>query len=300
MTGAILIFVMILLYTLQSFLCKLYTDRYPGKGSLASSVFTVASGCIVALISLCFAGFRLSLEPMTVLFGVLNAIVLYGYNICMAKASQTGSYSILMVFIIAGGIILPGVVAFFAFGDELSVWQILSMLVIFVSVYLVSYKKDENAGQPSVGKATRLIFFIACFGLALTNGLCGTLLDLQQRVTGAEQKEAMVATTFLAAALISSFGMIFRERGGFFRAFRQTRASLIFLVLCSICSGLAINLLVLALPLINVTVLYTFDNSGVMLLSVIASCIFFKEKLSALNVLGCITMCAGLVGMTLL
>ena len=300
MTGAILIFVMILLYTLQSFLCKLYTDRYPGKGGLASSVFTVASGCIVALISLCFAGFRLTVEPMTVLFGVLNAIVLYAYNICMVKASQTGSYSILMVFIIAGGIVLPGVVAFFAFGDELSVWQILSMLVIFVSVYLVSHKKDESESKTSGSASQKLVFFVACFGLALTNGLYGTLLDLQQRVTGADQKEAMVATTFLAAALISAFGMIFRERRGFFRAFRQTKSSLLFLVLCSICAGLAINLLVLALPLINVTVLYTFDNSGVMLLSVIASCIFFKEKLSVLNVVGCVTMCAGLVGMTLL
>ena len=300
MTSAILIFVIILLYTLQSFLCKLYTDRYPGKSSLASSIFTVVSGCIIALISLAFAGFRLTVEPMTVFFGVLNAVILYGYNICMAKASQTGSYSILMVFIIAGGIVIPGIVAFFAFGDALSVWQILSMLVIFVSVYLVSYKKDENAAQVSGGKATKLIFFLACFGLALTNGLYGTLLDVQQRVTGVEQKGTMLITTFVSAVLISSVGMLMRERRGFFRAFRQTGSSLFFLVLCSICAGLAINLLVLALPLINVTVLYTFDNSGVMLLSVLASCIFFKEKLSPLNTIGCITMCAGLVGMTLL
>ena len=300
MTSAILIFVIILLYTLQSFLCKLYTDRYPGKSRLASSIFTVVSGCIIALISLAFAGFRLTVEPMTMFFGVLNAVILYGYNICMAKASQTGSYSILMVFMIAGGIVIPGIVAFFAFGDALSVCQILSMLVIFVSVYLVSYKKDENAVQVSGGKATKLIFFLACFGLALTNGLYGTLLDVQQRVTGAEQKETMLITTFVSAVLISSVGMLMRERRGFFRAFRQTGSSLFFLVLCSICAGLAINLLVLALPLINVTVLYTFDNSGVMLLSVLASCIFFKEKLSPLNTIGCITMCAGLVGMTLL
>lgn len=300
MTSAILIFVIILLYTLQSFLCKLYTDRYPGKSSLASSIFTVVSGCIIALISLAFAGFRLTVEPMTVFFGVLNAVILYGYNICMAKASQTGSYSILMVFMIAGGIVIPGIVAFFAFGDALSVWQILSMLVIFVSVYLVSYKKDENAAQVSGGKAMKLIFFLSCFGLALTNGLYGTLLDVQQRVTGVEQKGTMLITTFVSAVLISSVGMLMRERRGFFRAFRQTGSSLFFLVLCSICAGLAINLLVLALPLINVTVLYTFDNSGVMLLSVLASCIFFKEKLSPLNTIGCITMCAGLVGMTLL
>jgi multidrug transporter EmrE-like cation transporter len=41
------------------------------------------------------------------------------------------------------------------------------------------------------------------------------------------------------------------------------------------------------------------DNSGVMLLSVFASWLFLGEKLSLLNIAGCITMCAGLVAVTL-
>ena len=48
--SALLIALLILLYTLQSFLCKLYTDKYPGDDDMASSVFTVVSGLTVAII----------------------------------------------------------------------------------------------------------------------------------------------------------------------------------------------------------------------------------------------------------
>ena len=68
---------------------------------------------------------------------------------------------------------------------------------------------------------------------------------------------------------------------------------------CAVVSALAVNVLVFVLPHVNLTVLYTFDNSGVMLLSVFASWLFLGEKLSLLNIAGCITMCAGLVAVTL-
>lgn len=286
---------MILLYTLQSFLCKLYTDKYPGDEDMASSVFTVVSGLIVAIISFGFAGFSFTVHPLTALLAVLNAIALYGYNICIIKASQTGPYSILMVFSIAGGIIIPSIVDCIFFDGTLSPLQIIAVLVIFVSVYMMS-KKKEDSGFDS---KKALPFFIACSFLAICNGIYGTFLNVQQQLTGEEQKEAMVALMFLSAAVISVVTTLPRKGGKFISAFRQSRASCIYLIACSIVSALAINVMVLVLPHVNLTVLYTFDNSGVMLLSVFASWLFFKEKLSVLNIIGCLTMCAGLVAITL-
>ena len=65
-------------------------------------------------------------------------------------------------------------------------------------------------------------------------------------------------------------------------------------------AALAINLLVIILEIIeSPTLLYTFDNAGVMLMSVLLSAIVFKEKLSKVNVIGCVIMCIGLVCMSL-
>ena len=293
--SAILIAAMILLYTLQSFLCKLYTDKYPGDESNASSVFTVVSGLIVAVISLAFSGFSLSIHYLTAIFAFLNAIALYGYNFCIIKASQTGPYSILMVFSIAGAIIIPTVVNCIFFDGELSIIQIISMAVIFVSVYMMS-KKKEDAG---FDKKKAVPFFLACTILAICNGIYGTLINVQQKLTGEEQKGAMVALMFLFAAILSVITNMPRRGKSFFSDFKQTRLSCFYLVACAVVSALAVNVLVFVLPHVNLTVLYTFDNSGVMLLSVFASWLFLGEKLSLLNIAGCITMCAGLVAVTL-
>lgn len=286
---------MILLYTLQSFLCKLYTDKYPGDEDMASSVFTVVSGFIVALISFGFAGFSFTVHPLTALLAILNAVALYGYNICIIKASQTGPYSVLMVFSIAGGIVIPSVIDCIFFGGSLSMVQMIAVLVIFASVYMMSRKKDDS----SLEKKNVMPFFVACTFLAICNGIYGTFINVQQELTGSEQKEAMVALMFLSAAIISVITTLPRKGKGFITAFRQTKASCAYLIACSVISALAINVMVLVLPHVNLTVLYTFDNSGVMLLSVFASWLFFKEKLSALNIIGCLTMCAGLIAVTL-
>ena len=43
-------------------------------------------------------------------------------------------------------------------------------------------------------------------------------------------------------------------------------------------------------------ILFTFDNAGVLLFSVLFSFVVFKEKLSWVNLVGCATMAFGLVG----
>ena len=284
---------MILLYTMQSFFCRIYTDNYPGEKHNASPVYTVVSGLSVAIITFAFTGFSFSAKPITLLLGVLNAVALFGYNYFIIKASQRGSYSVMMVFLIAGGIVLPALVANIAFGDKISLLKALSIIVIFASVYLISYKKEEQSEEK---KKARMLFLLICFALAICNGAYGAFLDVQQRLTGVGEKEEMVIVTFLLAALSSTITLFVANKKETPKAFVQSKRSLVFLIACSIVCALAINVMVYVLKLVEVTVLYTFDNAGVMLLSVIASRVFFKEKLTPINIIGCVTMCLALVG----
>ena len=103
---ALLIIAIVLLYTTQSLFCRLYTERYPGKPEMASPVFTVVSGLIIAAVTFAVAGFSFSAHWITLLLGIGNALVLFGYNSFLIRASQLGSYAIMMVFSVAGGIIL--------------------------------------------------------------------------------------------------------------------------------------------------------------------------------------------------
>ncbi len=287
----LLTILVIVLYTMQSFLCKKYTDNYPGDEKAAPKVFTIISASLVAVITFAFSGFVFSAKPLTVLLGLINAFCLFGYNYFIVKSSQHGPYSVLIVFSTAGGIIIPAVVAAFAFDEKLSPIQIASIAVIFVAVWLISQKESDRDEKQRVTK----LFIILCLGLAICNGAYGMLLDIQQRLTGSAEKEEMVAITFLGAALLSLISMIITDVKSVLPSMKQSKASLIYLLSYSIVAALAINVMVYVFHFINIAVFYTFDNSGVMLLSVLCSYVFFKEKLSMRNIMGCALMCAGLI-----
>lgn len=288
MLSYLLILMMVLLYTFQSVFCKQYAKYYPGDPSNATPVFTIVGGVVVAVVSFFFSGMTFTASPLTLLLGVANALTLYGYNYSVIQCSRNGSHSVMMVFSVAGGIILPALFARVIFGDPLSLLGVFFILLILFSVYMISSK----TGTAKVTKK----FMFYCFILAFFNGIYGILLDVQQRLTGVEEKEEMVTATFMMAAILSALSLLVK-RTSIPNAMKQNKSSCFYLLAYAIVAALAVNLLVLILPMVNVTVLYTMDNAGVMLLSVLFSCIFYKEKLSVTNVIGCILMTAGLVGM---
>ena len=295
MSGFLIAFI-VLLYTFQSFVCKKYSDNYPGDPETTSPIFTIVSGLIVALVSFAVSGFSFSAGWTTVLLGLLNGIALYGYNMSLIKASQSGSYSVLMVYNIAGGIIIPSLIAVAFFDDTLTWIQIVSVLAIFAAVYMISVKKDGASAEASSSetKGSKL-FPVFCLLLAICNGAYGSLLDAQQRLVETSEREEMIALTFISAVLLSAITLGVQKKKAFISSFKQTKISLIFLITCSLIVATAVNLLVYLIPLVNITVLYTFDCAGVMLLSVLLSCIFFKEKLSVTNIIGCVIMAAAFV-----
>ena len=292
-----IIALVILLYTLQSLFTRLYTDHYPGDKGLTTPVFAVVCGLIVTAVSFIFSGFNFSCSWLTVLLGLINAAILYGYDAFIIKASATGPYSILMTFSLTGGIVVPAIVSWLFFSVPFSFVQLISILIIFASVLMISRKEGEDENKEE-HKKHRTVFLIICTLLGLANGLYGVLLNTQQELTGVAEKEEMVVVTFMGAALISLIQIIVKEKKNTLEAFRQTKMSLIYLLLTALVSALAINALVIALEGANATLVYTFDNAGVLLLSAIASAILFKEKLSKLNIIGCIIMSIGLICMS--
>lgn len=302
----VVIALVILLYTLQSLFTRLYTDYYPGDKGLTTPVFAVVCGLIVTVVSFIFSGFSFSCGWLTVLLGVLNAFVLYGYDAFIIKASSTGPYSILMTFSLSGGIIIPAIVSWVSnFKENFSFVQLFAIAIIFISVFMITSKKEDAENKEEL-KKHKTFFLIICALLGLANGLYGVLLNLQQELTGhldlegnliAPEKEEMVVITFIGAALISLVQLLVKEKKNTLKAFKQTKLSLTFLLLAAAVSALAINALVIALEGVNETVVYTFDNAGVLLLSAIASAVFFKEKLSKLNIAGCLLVSVGLAFM---
>ena len=314
---SLLIGAIILLYTLQSLFSKMFNDSYPGDAKHSADVFAIVAGVVVAIVSLFFSGFKFGeFRWETLLLGVINAGILYGYDQCIIKASGKGPYSIMMVFNLGGGIVIPALVSpflpFSSFKPVHFIVQMVAVVIICVSIYLVSAKKDESVTED--GKKSGLkTFFILSALLAIMNGLYGVVYVVHNGVMsnvfagiGSEelileavnqQKQTLVIYSFLITAIISFIRLSITEKKNVLKPFKQNKKSLLNLILAAVVSAMAVNVLVLLVGVVNETMLYTFDNAGVMLLSALASALIFKDKLSTKNIIGCVIMTLALVMM---
>ncbi|MBR2353926.1 MAG: hypothetical protein IKA76_05435 [Clostridia bacterium] len=285
-----LLVLMIVVYTLQSFLTRLYSDHYPGKPEMAAPVFTVVSGIAVVIASFAVSGFHFDMSWQTLVFGAVGGIAMVIYNESIMKSVQSGPYSVMMVFQISGAIIIPIFSDALIFGANITPVQIICISVVLVSVYLVSKKDGEEKCKKG--------FWVASFALGIANGVYGSLLNIQQGITGPEEKEEMLAVIFGVAVIISATRLAIGQRREFFSVMKQTRISAIYLIVCSAVVVAGLFLLTALIGMMDLAILYTFDSSSMLVLSVICSCIFLKEKISTLNIIGCVTMCAALICMS--
>ena len=289
----LLVLLLISIYTGQSFFCKLYAKLYPGDPEATTPVFSVVSGSLTAIAAICLALFSLPFHWnwQIIAMGIANSIILALYNYAMVKASECGPYSIQMSLMLSGGILLPAFISY-AYGNGLKPLGWLFVAIIIVSVFLVSKKKGEGFFSGN-GK-----FWIFCLILFITNGLYGAILAHQGAYEAtANAKNELIICTFGLSGLINFVLGLIKRKKKFLFDFKQSHGSLLFLTLSSLCTSSAIILLAALINNgINTTLLFTFDNAGVLFFSVVCSALFLKERLSPLNWVGCASMALGLFG----
>ena len=290
---ALLVAGMTLLFSFQSLFCKLFSQKHQSGGSsMTSAVFSIAYGAFAGIATLALAGFRFTPSPQTLVLGLFNAAVLLVYNTAMIQASRAGSYSFQMICVLFGGIVLPLLHQVFFLGGTLTWVQgaaILMMLVAFVLLNLKGLTLKGHSGK----------FLLWCAALFLANGLFSILMNLQQqRMHGTERNE-MIVLTYLVMSLMYALWQGIRDPRALAAGFRIGREPLLYLLLCCVSATVAAHLLLYMLTLVSAPVLYTIDNGGVLVLSVLYSCVLFREKLSAAQLAGIVLSAASIVMLSL-
>ncbi len=281
MTSALLILLIVVLYSLQTLFCTLYNKNYPGKAENASPVFCILESIVIAVFTWVWIGFKFDMSPMTLLFGVLNAVALFGYNTSLIKASSKGSYAFMNVALLFGGILVPLLYTTVFLGDTLQWYQYLAIALMLVSFVLMNYKEIKL-------KDTPWIYYVFCALLFVCNGMYGTFLKMQSDYD-VNQKNEMIILTYGLMGVIAFVQLALKEKKETFKAFKLSKKAILPLVLCLASAALAINILVMVIPMVNTAVLYTVENGGVLLLAAVYSFVFFKEKPQLMTVIGMMT-----------
>ena len=266
---------LVTLFSLQSLFTKLYSDAYDGKNrNVATGVFSVSYGLFIATATFLSAGLRFSPSPATLLYGALNACVLVLYNISIINSAKRGSYAFLMICSMFGGILVPLTGGRILFGETLTLPQLLGVALMLAAMLLM------NSSDLSL-KGSRKGYFLWCALLFLANGLYSTVMNIQSTVMEGRERSEMLIVLFALSSLFACGLEAANGRGrDVMRGFKMGLKPAVFLVCACASAFLGANLLLYLLTRMQSGILFTIDDGGVLLLSLVFSVVLFREKLT--------------------
>ena len=295
---AFLVAVMTLLFSFQSLFCKLFSQKHTCENpAMTPTVFSIVYGAFVGTVTLVLAGFRFAPSSQTLLYGLFNAVILLVYNLAMIEASRGGSYSFQMICVLFGGIVLPLVHQVLFLGGTLSGMQAAAIGMMLIALILLNLKDFSLKGLSLKGSSGK--FLLWCAALFITNGAYGILMNMQQREMNGAERNEMIILTYLVMSLLYALWQGIRNREELLRSFRIGRQPMIFLLLCCVSATAAAHLMLYLLTQVEAPILYTIDNGGVLVLSVLYSAILFHEKLNPPQTAGILLSAASIIMLSL-
>ena len=287
---AILIAILVFLYSLQSLFCKMFSEKHDcGSAALTSTVFSICFGGVAGFATLVINGFRIAPSNITLICGLLNAVMLLIYNTAMVQASRTGSYSFQMICMLFGGSVLPMIYGVLFLNGSFTALQLIAIAMMLVSFVLMNLK-----GLSLKGSSKKFLFW--CLTLFMSNGIYSILMNVQQLSMEGAQRNEMIILSYLGMAVLYAAMQLCKDQKALVQGFKIPKKPLLYLAICCTSATIAVHMIMYILTLVEeATILYTIDNGGVLVLSVLYSCILFKEKLSKVQIIGIIMATAGIV-----
>lgn len=308
----LLILPVILLYSFQGIFMKIYSNHYTPNAEDSSTVYSVINGLFVALCTLVFRfvmrGFGFNLTPTVVILAAVNVAALFFFNKALVEASARGPYAMVSIFMLSGGIVIPLAVSLF-YGESLNLTRYIGIAVMFAAFVLLCYERGEQT-EKKPG------FYLYCIALAVANGIYGTILTLEKTYEEGVNNDELIILTYFFTAVVSVVLLFIKtkrapaiatdsvekpatEQPCFIDSFRLNGRAVAFALGASTCTAIGINLLALCLQYINVGVLYTMENGGVMVASALLALVLFREKINLQKWIGIIVAAGSTVLLTI-
>ncbi len=287
-----LILLMILCYSMQSLFAKLFAMHYEGNSATASLVFAVIFGIFISIATLAADGFGFDPSVLTVCFALLNAVVLVLYHLSQIGASVRGSYAILNLCMLFGGIVIPMIVSMLTLNQRLTGLQIVAVIIMFVAFVMLN-------AQGATLSDTKPGYWRYCILLAVSNGLYGSVLSLQSGLMEGAERTEMIALSYLGSAVLAFLVVWIKRRKRTFAEFKMKPKALFSALGCCTAATVAVNLLLYLLSQVNTTVINTLDNGGVLVCSTLFASLLFGERPTKLQMCGLIVALCSIVMLSL-
>jgi len=286
----LIVIFMICIYTCQSLAARQFAKTYPGDKDRSSQVFSTLYGGIVFLSTLVIALFQVQISTPTLLLGLINGVVLTVYNQMLIKASALGPYSIVMISMVGGGILMPLFWSVLVDKLPLPITDWMAIVGMLLALVLLNMPEKSEMTQKISGK-----FVLSCAILGIVNGFYAILMSEQHQATQGTENPGMIIITFAASGVFSLLLLLIPHPDRVMKAFVFNRKSIFWALASSVSAAVAVNIKMYLLAKIDIPVLASLNSGGVLLLSVLISAIFFGEKLSIMKKIGVVLAIAAIV-----
>lgn len=266
---------------------KVYQNN-AGTSLKAGLRFNYMYGLLVAIVFFAVNGFKFDISSFSAIMSIINKLSFVGYNLVGFKLMKSGAMSIYTMFLMTGGMTLPYIWGVLFLGEELTVFRILALIVIFAGVVLANLSKTKiNASQ-----------IWMCIAVFVFNGIT----SITSKVHQIEQVYRCVGENdfiviggifqFIVCGIICLF-LKNKENGENLKI--NARLFLMLVLISVLTSGTSSFLLLFTAKTVPATLLYPFVTGGTIVCTTIAATLAFKEHVSRNHIIGVVLCFLGTV-----
>jgi drug/metabolite transporter (DMT)-like permease len=262
----------IFVFALQTVSFKIFNRTYM-KNLSSYFIFNFLYFTVAVLVFLFVGGIPTYIDPYTLVLGITFGALFILTIFCFIKAMETGSMAYSSLFF-SFGLIIPIIFGAFFWQEKISVIQLSSLGLLFVTFYLCS----GASGDTKLKLDSKWVLF--CFIAFIGNGGLMTLAKEHQILLPGKQVSEFLIISFGTAAVLSLvlfFCFYLRKQS---LTHLKQRSFAIIVVAAGVTTAFG-NLLGLYLNSRVPSILqFPTVNGGIVILSTVISSLFFGERLS--------------------
>ena len=263
-----------------------------GAGIKTSLLYTALTGVFIGVIFTAAGGFRVQITPFSLLCAAVVAVLCLGYNLIGFKVFSIGSYSVYMMFLMLGGMLLPFIYGMIFLGDAEGA-GIISLAARFTGIVLLTV----SLALPCLGgkkeKKNSGLFVLLCVIVFILNGFVSITSKIHQIETVRKTVDTMsfVVLTNGVNGVASAVILLFlclkdKKPPELKKGFPVWKVILMPLIAGALNGSSYLCQLVAAASDMPASVQYPMITGGTVILSAVVGRVFFKEKQDKLSFAG--------------
>ena len=227
--------------------------------------------------------FSIEIVPYSIVFGVCYATAASTYVLALASGSLA-----LTELMVVYSITVPLAYSFIFCGDTLNIAQIFGLIFLAISFFFTYYKPKSTPK-----KQTKLVkWTIFATLLFFSNGACGVVKQMQQRVFEGRHDNSFILLSLIIAVVLLAIIAVIKEKH---RVLFAIKNGSLLSGMCGACNGAMNYFSMLCLLVVPGAIYYPLTAAGSLVLTCILSAVIYKEKFKRNQIIGFILAALSIV-----